>query len=232
MTRRFAFLALIGLIAQPAHAQNVPAAPLANAYVTLATSEGAITLELETAKAPITTGNFLRYVDQKRLDGRSFYRATKVAPGYGLIQGGTQGDPKVTLKSIAHEPTTKTGLTHLDGTISMARAAPGTANGDFFITVGAAKSMDADPAQPGDNQGFAAFGRVVAGMDVVHKILDAPTSPTLGEGVMRGQMIEKPVRIISARRATPPPPTPQPIATPDATAPAVTEPTTEAAPAP
>lgn len=228
----------MGLLALPAHAQDAPgtATPAnapANAYVTLATSEGAITLELESAKAPITTANFLRYVDQKRLDGRTFYRATKVAPGYGLIQGGTQGDPKTTLKSIAHEPTTKTGLTHLDGTISMARAAPGTANGDFFITVGAAKSMDADPAQPGDNLGFAAFGHVVAGMEVVHKILDAPTSPTLGEGVMRGQMIAKPVRIISARRTTPPPPAPEPAATttaPDADAPAAAAP--EAVPAP
>jgi len=220
MIRRFALLALMGLLALPAHAQDAPAAPpaSANAYVTLATSEGAITLELETTKAPITAANFLRYVDQKRLDGRSFYRATKVAPGYGLIQGGTQGDPKVTLKSIAHEPTTVTGLTHLDGTISMARAAPGTANGDFFITVGDAKSMDADPTQPGDNLGFAAFGRVVAGMDVVHKILDAPTSPTLGEGVMRGQMIAQPVRIISARRTTPPPP-PAPAPTPEGVAP-------------
>ena len=82
----------------------------------------------------------------------------------------------------------------------MARAAPGTAGGDFFIAVGAMPSMDADPTQPGDNAGFAVFGRVVEGMDVVHRILDAPTSPTAGEGAMKGQMLAAPVRIVSARR--------------------------------
>ena len=61
--------------------------------------------------------------------------------------------------------------------------------------------LDANPKQPGDNLGFAVFGRVVEGMDVVRRILEAPTSPTEGEGVMRGQMLAKPVRVVSARRA-------------------------------
>ena len=105
------------------------------------------------------------------------------------------------LPPIAHEPTSKTGLSHVDGAISMARYAPGTADADFFITIGDLESMDADPAQPGDNQGFAVFGRVVEGMGVVRRILAAPTSPTEGEGVMKGQMLASPVRIISAARA-------------------------------
>jgi len=156
-------------------------------------------LELEKERAPITTANFLRYVAAQRLDGTTFYRATKVAPGYGLVQAGTRNDPKRTFPPIAHEPTSATGLTHGDGTISMARNAPGSATGDFFITLGAMQSMDANPAAPGDNLGFAAFGRVIEGMDVVRRILDAPTSPTEGEGVMRGQMLAPPVRIVTAR---------------------------------
>ncbi|HEY0446779.1 MAG TPA: peptidylprolyl isomerase, partial [Allosphingosinicella sp.] len=97
--------------------------------------------------------------------------------------------------------TSRTGLSHVDGAISMARHEPGSATADFFITVGAMPAMDADPGQPGDNLGFAVFGRVVEGMDVVRRILDAPTSPTEGEGVMKGQMLASPVRILTARRA-------------------------------
>lgn len=179
-----------------------PAPKPATVRVTLQTSEGPILLELEKERAPLTTANFLRYVDQKRLDGAVFYRAMKLTPAgdYGLIQGGAQGDPKRVLPAIAHEPTTKTGLSHVDGTISMARGAPGSANGDFFITVGALTSLDANPAQPGDNLGFAAFGRVVEGMEVVRRIMSAPTSPTAGEGAMKGQMLVAPVRIVGARR--------------------------------
>lgn len=205
MFKRFALLCLL---ASPAFAQTqAPPTPAVQAprpatvRVSLQTSEGPIVLELETERAPITAGNFLRYVDQKRLDGVTFYRATKVAPGYGLIQGGARNDPKRALPPIAHEPTSKTGLSHVDGAISMARNAPGSASGDFFITIGAMPSMDADPTKPGDNLGFAVFGRVVEGMDVVHRILDAPTSPTEGEGVMRGQILAIPVRITTARRA-------------------------------
>ncbi|HYN45858.1 MAG TPA: peptidylprolyl isomerase, partial [Allosphingosinicella sp.] len=101
------------------------------------------------------------------------------------------------LPRIAHEPTSETGLRHVDGTISMTRMEPGTAMGDFFITIGAIPSMDARSGEPG----FAAFGRVVEGMDVVRRILAAPTVANAGRGAMRGQMIEAPVRIVSARRA-------------------------------
>lgn len=171
--------------------------------VAITTSEGPIVLALEKERAPLTTANFLRYVDQKRLDGTAFYRALKVSDdgSYGLIQGGTQGNLKAMLPLIAHEPTTKTGLSHTDGAVSMARGAPGSAAGDFFITIGALESLNADPSKPGDNLGFAVFGRVVEGMDTVRRIMNAPTSPTLGEGAMKGQMIASPVRILTARRA-------------------------------
>lgn len=175
--------------------------------VRIETGEGAIVLALDVARAPITTANFLRYVDEKRLDGTAFYRALKVVgwPDLGFIQGGTRNDRKRVLPPIAHEPTNVTGLTHGVGTISMARYAPGSANGDFFITLGAMPSMDAQPGGEGDVAGFAAFGTVVDGMDVVRKILAAPTSPTEGEGVMKGQMLSPVVTILTARRVKPTP---------------------------
>ncbi|WP_184069537.1 peptidylprolyl isomerase [Sphingosinicella soli] len=193
--------------ATPAEAPPAPPSAPEKVYetvrVAITTSEGPIVLALEKERAPLTTANFLRYVDQKRMDGTAFYRAMKLSDdgSYGLIQGGTQGNPKKVLPKVAHEPTTKTGLSHTDGAISMARGAPGSADGDFFITVGALDSLNADLSKPGDNLGFAVFGRVVEGMDTVRRIMNAPTSPTLGAGVMKGQMIAAPVRILTARRA-------------------------------
>jgi peptidyl-prolyl cis-trans isomerase A (cyclophilin A) len=104
------------------------------------------------------------------------------------------------LPPVKHEPTSQTGLSHVDATISMARFAPGSATADFFITVGPVLSLDANPAGTGDTAGFAAFGHVVEGMDVVKRILAAPTSPTAGVGVMKGQMIAAPVKVLTVRR--------------------------------
>jgi peptidyl-prolyl cis-trans isomerase A (cyclophilin A) len=179
-----------------------PAPKFATVRVAMQTTEGLILLELEKERAPITTANFLKYVDQKRWDGVTFYRATTIAkePLLGLIQGGARNDPKRLLPPIAHEPTSKTGLSNSDGAISMARGKPGSANADFFIIIGDMSSLNADPKAAGDNLGFAAFGRVVEGMDIVRRILAAPTSPTLGAGIMKGQMLAKPVKVVSARR--------------------------------
>jgi len=211
MIARFVASALFCLAALPASAQmpppppaTIPPAPAAPQYmlvkVSLQTSEGTIVLALEKQRAPITTANFLRYVDQKKLDGVTFYRTVKVTPTIGFIQGGTSNDPKRTLPPIKHEPSSSTGVHNVDGTIAMARSAPGTASGDFFILVGDEPTMDADPKATGDNQGFAAFGHVVEGMDVVRHIMDAVTSPTKGVGVMKGSMIAAPIKIIAARR--------------------------------
>ena len=171
------------------------------ARVALKTGKGVITLDLNVGKAPITAGNFLRYVDLRRFDGISFYRASRIkgAPEMGIIQAGLH-DPAKLLKPIAHESTTKTGLSHKDGTISMARRAPGSAAADFFICVGDQPAFDATPAAPGDNLGFAAFGQVVDGMDLVHAILALPTSATAGAGVMRGEMLSPTVPILTVRR--------------------------------
>lgn len=216
MTRAL-LLPLAALIAGAAFAQTPPAPPsaaaqpVATVQVTLTTSDGPIVLALEKDRAPITTANFLHYVDTRRFDGTTFYRTVKVADGFGLVQGGIGQDPKKAYPPIRHEPTTQTHLSHVDGAISMAMNAPNTAQGDFFIMVGASPSMDATATQPG----HAVFGRVVQGMDVARKILDAPTDPNKGKANgMGGQMIAAPIRIISARRSstpiTPPPANPAP----------------------
>lgn len=199
MIRQLAlFLAAFFCLA-PALAQDAPAAPPADVRVALDTSAGRILIAVHVARAPVTAANFLHYVDQKRLDGTSFYRSVGSAD-YGFVQGGAQNDPRRLLPPIKHEPTSQTGLNHDDGALSMARYAPGSATGDFFIVLGKMPGMDAYPEAPGDNQGFAVFAHVVEGMDVVKAILAAPKSPTAGEGVMKGQMLEQPVKILTARR--------------------------------
>lgn len=168
--------------------------------VRLATTFGPIVIEVDLRHAPISAGNFLAYVDQKRFDGRSFYRAARNrnAPQYGLIQGGIDHTISRALAPIAHEPTSKTGLRHVDGTVSMARNQPGTAMGDFFITIGPSSYLDAGPG--GQPPGYAAFGHVVRGMDVVRRILAQPTFKGGYSYTTMGQSITKPVKIVTARR--------------------------------
>ena len=192
------------LAAAMASAQDAPA----TTEVVIATDVGAITVALETQRAPVTSRNFLRYVDLKRFDGRVFYRAMRLTWGdqpNGLIQGGTQNDPKRVLPPIAHERTSDTGVKHVAGAISMARLTPGSATGDFSILVSPQPGLDADPASsdPEQREGYAAFGHVTQGMDVVRKIFDAPTDPDKGVGSMKGQMLAKPVKILTVRRVVP-----------------------------
>ncbi len=195
------------LLASPALAQEQapePAPPPPRTEtVRLETPAGPILLAIEVERAPKTAANFLRYVREKRLDGTSFYRALKLTPdgSYGLIQFGLKGDPKRALPPIGHEPTSSTGLTHGPGALSMARAAPGTAQADMFIIIGGLPSLDANPAEK--NEGYAVFGRVVEGMETVTAILNAPTDPQAGEGAMKGQMIAKPIPLTSARIQAP-----------------------------
>lgn len=179
-------------------APAVPAPAVAREQVVLRTTAGDIIIALE-PNAPVTAANFLRYVEEKRFDGTDFYRSMVLGPNIGLIQGGTQNAPERILPPIAHEPTNETRLSHTDGAVSMARNEPGSATGDFFIIVGNVSTLDANRSAPGD-PGFAVFGRVVQGMDVVRQILAAPKSPTEGEGFMVGQMLEPRIRILSAGR--------------------------------
>ena len=166
--------------------------------VKLTTQAGAITLAIDVKHAPLTARNFLAYVDDGRLDGVTFYRASrrKGAPQLGFVQGGIDTDARRRLEPVALEPTSKTGLRHVDGAISMARYEglnTGTAN--FSLMVGASPNMDARPGSPG----YAVFGRIVGGMDVVKRILAMPTNPG-GEGAMKGQILTRPVTILKAQR--------------------------------
>ena len=200
MTLRILAAALAAALAVPAFAQTVPApAPTAADEVPVAiyTSLGRIVVALDKTHAPVTTANFLHYVDTHRFDGESFYRAMHIGDG-GIIQGGIRSDGRKLFPPIAHEPTSQTGLHNVTGAISMANAGPGTARADFFILASDIPSFDATASDPG----FAVFGHVVEGMDVVQKILASPVSPTAGEGAMKGQMLDPPIRIIKVERVT------------------------------
>jgi peptidyl-prolyl cis-trans isomerase A (cyclophilin A) len=195
-TRRSLLAAAAALTATGAWAQPV------RTRVRLETDRGVILAELADDKAPITVANFLRYVDSGRMDGAVFYRASHApgAPAVGFIEGGLK-DPAKLFPPIAHESTLATGLKHLDGTLSMARFAPGTAQSDFTICSGAAPQMDAQPDAPGDNLGYASFGQVIEGMDVVRAILALPVGGSALNPAMQGEILDPPVRILSARRA-------------------------------
>jgi peptidyl-prolyl cis-trans isomerase A (cyclophilin A) len=208
MKHRFILATLFAVLAAPAFAQ-VPA-PASSALaptedlvpVAIDTSLGRIVVALDRTHAPVTTANFLRYVDTHRLDGQAFYRAMHVgdaAGNGGLIQGGIITDARKLFPPIAHEPTSQTGLRNVAGVISMANAGPGTARSDFFILLSDMPALDANGAG-GDANGFAAFGHVIEGMDVVKKIFEAPLSPTKGAGPMKGQMLDPPVNILRAQR--------------------------------
>jgi len=181
-----------------------PPVPSGAVRVAVRTSLGIILIDLYRDKAPITVANFLRHVDQKHYDGAAFYRASRPAEDpdgtWGSIQGGLQNKRRGPLPPIAHESTTKTGLSHLNGTISMTRNAPGTATSDFFIVLGDQTGYDADPTGERDRFGFAAFGRVVDGLEVVKKINLARRSPTAGVGWLKGEMLSPPITIINVRR--------------------------------
>ena len=197
MIRRFALAAAALLVTSPVFAQSEPevqSREYATQLVLIETTMGDITVSIETERAPVTAANFLRYVDEDRFDGTHFYRAMHLdwgEPPNGLLQGGTQMDPDRVLDPIAHEPTSQTGLSHTNGALSMARYDPGTATGDFSIMIKDQTGLDADPtsSDPNLQLGFAVFGYVVDGMDVVQAIHALPPDPEKGEGWMKGQLL-------------------------------------------
>jgi len=209
MKHRFLAALMLAALSAPALAQTATPAAEAPAPkddlvpVAIDTSLGRIVVALDRGRAPITTANFLRYVDTHRFDGQNFYRAMHMADGKGgdggLIQGGITTDARKLFPPIAHEPTTQTGLHNVAGAISMANAGAGTAKADFFILLSDMPGLDAN-GPGGDATGFAAFGHVTEGMDVVKKIFDSPVSPTLGAGAMKGQMLDPKIRILKAAR--------------------------------
>lgn len=198
MIKRIILAALLAAaapsLAQTAEPPPAPAVAEDLVKVALETEKGRIVLALDRGRAPITTANFLAYLDKGWLDGQPFYRALKYGEG-GIIQGGVRDGAKQ-LPPIKHESTVTTGLKNVAGTIAMANGGPGTTRSDFFIMTIDVPAFDAK----GSDIGFAAFGRVIEGMDVVNAILASPTSPSKGEGVMRGQMLEPAITIVKAAR--------------------------------
>lgn len=181
-------------VATPAPTQESAAEDVVK--VAMETSAGRIVIALDKGRAPLTTANFLKYVSSGKYNGESIYRAMKYGDTGGLIQGGITSDARKLLPAVAHESTTSTGLMHVRGAVSMASQGPGTAQADFFILTTDIPGLDAS----GSDSGFAVFGKVVEGMDVVDRILASPVSATKGEGSMKGEMLDPTVKIVKAAR--------------------------------
>ena len=148
--------------------------------VRIETDAGVIVADIDSAHAPRTAANFLRYVREGRYDNGAFYRVVtrtnqpRDSIRIEVIQGGIDRDGSKRLPAIEHETTLDTGIRHEDGTLSMARSRPGSASSEFFIVVGAQPSLDFGGLRNPDGQGFATFGRVIEGMDVVRRIQAMP----------------------------------------------------------
>ena len=174
--------------------------------VIMSTSEGDVRIELYANRAPITVENFLRYVDGGHYEGGSFYRTVTYAndngnPRIEVIQGGLGSGVDAPFPPIAHEDTEASGIFHTDGVVSMARDGVGTASSEFFICLGDQPGLDKGEVRNPDEQGFAAFGKVVDGMDVVKRIHQAPAAAPSYSEYTKGQIIEDPVQILAVRRA-------------------------------
>ncbi len=162
----------------------------------ITTAAGEILVHVYPGQAPLTTANFLRYVEAGLYDGTSFFRVVTPdnQPGdkvrIEVVQGGDVAGEKC-FPAIAHETTALTGLTHGDGAVSMARAEPGTATSSFFICIGPQPELDFGGRRNPDSQGFAAFGRVVKGMDIVRRIQRMDQEK---------QMLKIPVAVISIKK--------------------------------
>ena len=169
-------------------------------HVHVKTEMGNIQIEIYEKQAPITASNFLRYVDEGLFEGGTFYRTVTMdnqpddSVKIDVIQGGMalgRADERKGFAPIVHETTEETGVLHEDGVISMARAKPGSATSEFFICIGDQPELDFGGKRNPDGQGFAAFGRVVEGMDVVKKIHRQP---------VEGQRLNPPVKILNIVR--------------------------------
>ncbi len=172
--------------------------------VTITTGAGDIRIQLYPDRAPVTAANFLRLVNGGHLEGGTFYRVVSPAndngsPVISVIQGGI-GDRESPFAPILHETTADTGLLHVDGAVSMARAGPGTATTEFFICIGDQPALDFGGTRNADGEGFAVFGRVVDGMDVVHAIHESAADAPTDNEYLKGQLLSEPVIVQSVRR--------------------------------
>jgi peptidyl-prolyl cis-trans isomerase A (cyclophilin A) len=179
----------------------------AKVEIVMSTAEGDIVIELEMQDAPITASNFLFLVDGGHLNGALFYRTVypendNGTPPISVIQGGL-GDASEAFETVAHETTDDTGILHTNGVISMARGEPGTASTEFFICIGDQPALDFGGNRNTDQLGFAAFGHVVDGMDVVKTIHSSPSDTPIDDDYFKGQILEEPVLIEQVARKRP-----------------------------
>jgi peptidyl-prolyl cis-trans isomerase A (cyclophilin A) len=187
--RALVFVLMASLAGRPAMAQ---------VRVTIQTELGNIDVTVDSVHAPVTATNFLRYVDAGRYSGGQFHRTVTMANQESnpvkieVVQLSAARSPNAERwPPIELERTNKTGLKHHDGTVSMARAGPNTATSDVFICIGDQPELDFGGKRNADGQGFAAFGVVTKGMDVVRKIQASPA---------RGQTLDPPIRIVNVVR--------------------------------
>ena len=190
---RFALLAFLAMAPlgaqQPSPRRFIP--------IRIVTQLGVIDADLDSARAPNTVVNFLRYIDGHSYDGGSFYRALRMtnqptdSVRIEVIQGGMARGATAKFPAIALERTSVTGLHHRDGIISMARGGPDTATDAFFITIGDQPSLDYGGRRNPDGQGFAAFGSITSGRDVVRSIQEQP---------VKGQALATPIAIVRIER--------------------------------
>ncbi len=172
--------------------------------ISMVTEFGDIEIQLYMSKAPVSVTNFLRYVDTGDFNGGTFYRVVRADndngnPQIAVIQGDVKNGDKQ-WPAIKLETTEQTGIKHRNGTLSMARGAPDSATSVFFICVGAQPSLDFGGMRNTDGKGFAAFGRVVRGMEVVRKINEIRQTKDVDDDYMKGQMLAKPVVIERVKR--------------------------------
>lgn len=199
-TRRQTMVGTAALWASPAFG-----APAGIVRVEIVLVGGRIVVDVDTARAPLSSGDFLRYVDARRYDGGVFSRVVRPDNDHGrvpisVVQGGARPGSG-SFGNIAHETTRATGLRHVDGTVSLPRDAVGTAGGaEFFVCIGDQPALDYGGARNADGQGFAAFGRVVSGMDLVRAIWHMDGGGPSPDPYTAGQMLRRPVPILSARR--------------------------------
>jgi len=173
--------------------------------VILLTALGRLTIAVHANRAPISSRDFLHYVDDGAYNGGRFFRVVRPGNDHGhpqidVVQGGTREGVKLG-PTVPHETTSATGLRHLDGTVSLTRDKPGSGSGaEIFICVGAQPALDFGGARNPDGQGFAAFAQVTGGMDIVRRIWRMDASGKSDDTYTIGQILRAPVAIISARR--------------------------------
>lgn len=195
----FALIASSSFVPQSSLAVEQNLGLIATQKAVINTDLGRIEIALYGNDAPITVENFIRYIQAGAYSHGRFYRVVRLdndngSPQIEVIQGGANPEFK-RFEAIPLETTKQTGIKHLDGMLSMARGAPNTATSEFFICVGAQPALDFEAQRNPDGQGFAAFGRVINGMQIVKKIHQIRKALVVDDDYVKGQVLAQPVVI-------------------------------------